>query len=100
MRIEDSPSKNSAAQPIRQRRTRNDDEDARHKATLARSLELSNGGAVPVSVSEVHSECGLTQLLHDPGTRRMVRYIEVQNASPVVSQDKETVEHSEGDGGH
>jgi len=58
LRIEDSPSKNSAAPPIRQRRARNDDEDPRHEATLARSLELSNAGAVPVSVSEVHSACG------------------------------------------
>jgi len=36
---------------------------------------------------------GLTQLLHNPRTRRMARYIEVENASPVVSQDKETIEY-------
>jgi len=41
---------------------------------------------------------GLTQLLHNPGTRRMARYIEVKDASPVMSQNKEAVEHSEGDG--
>ena len=41
---------------------------------------------------------GLTQLLHNPGTRRMARYIEVKDASPVMSQDKEAVEHSQGDG--
>jgi hypothetical protein len=29
----------------------------------------------------------------------MARYIEVKDASPVMPQDKEAVEHSEGDGG-
>jgi hypothetical protein len=43
---------------------------------------------------------GLTQLLHNPGTGRMARYIEVENASPVVFQDKETVEYPESEGGH
>jgi hypothetical protein len=49
--------KNSAAQAIRQR-ARNDDEGLRHEATQQPSLELSNGVAFPVSVSEVHSACG------------------------------------------
>ena len=43
---------------------------------------------------------GLPELLHNPGTRGMARYIEVEDASPVVSQNKEAVEHSEADGRH
>jgi len=43
---------------------------------------------------------GLPQLLDNPGTRGMARYIAVKDASTVMSQDKEAVEHSEGDGRH
>jgi hypothetical protein len=63
------------------------------------------GAVLCVVIEEKKLGCGfvrkcLTQLLHNPGTRRMARYIEMEDASPVVSQDKEAVKHSEGEGRH
>ena len=63
------------------------------------------GAVLCVVIEEQKLGCGfvrkcLTQLLHNPGTSRMARYIEVEDTSPVVFQNKETVEHSEGDGWH
>jgi len=37
---------------------------------------------------------GLAQLLRDPGARRMSRDIAVQNATTIVADDEEAVEHS------
>ena len=42
----------------------------------------------------------LSQLLRDPGTGRMARDVEVEDASSIVANDEEAVEHVEGDGGH
>jgi len=42
----------------------------------------------------------LAQLLNRPGARRMFGHIVVENAPPVMRDDKEAVEHSEDQGGH
>jgi hypothetical protein len=42
----------------------------------------------------------LAQLLHDPTARRMLRDVDVQDASTIVADDEEAVEHSERDRWH
>jgi hypothetical protein len=42
----------------------------------------------------------LSQLLNDPTTRWMPRYVEVQNAPTIVADDEEAVEHTESDRRH
>jgi len=42
----------------------------------------------------------LAQLLRNPGARRMPGDIEVENPSPVVSDNEEAIEHAEGKGRH
>jgi hypothetical protein len=43
---------------------------------------------------------GFSQLLNDPTTSRMAGHIEVQDASAVMSDYEEAVEHAEGEGWH
>ena len=42
----------------------------------------------------------LPQLLDDPSARRMLRDVEVQDASTIVADDEETIEHAERDRWH
>src|SRR5690348_18492774 len=53
-----------------------------------------------VSVEDQKARCGiegksLSQLLHDPHARGVLRNVEMQNASSVVADDEETVERTE-----
>jgi len=34
------------------------------------------------------------------GCRRMAGHVEMENAPPIVANDKEAIKHTEGDGGH
>jgi len=43
---------------------------------------------------------GLPQLLGDPTARRMLRYINVQDPLPIMTDDEEAVEHAERDRWH
>ena len=42
----------------------------------------------------------LAQLLDDPTARRMLRDVDVQDASPIMTDDKKAVEHAEGNRWH
>ena len=41
---------------------------------------------------------GFAQLLHDPGARRMACHVEVENAPPIMPNNKEDVKHAEAKG--
>ena len=43
---------------------------------------------------------GFAQLLHDPSACRMAGHVEMENAPPIVANDKEAIKHTEGDRGH
>src|SRR4029077_17666282 len=42
---------------------------------------------------------GFAQWLHDPSAGRMAGHVEMENAPPIVANDKEAIKHTEGDGG-
>lgn len=61
--------------------------------------------AVSTTVEDQVFWCGLVgegfaQLLDYPFARRMSGHVEVQNAPPTVLDEKEAVQHAEGQGGH
>ena len=43
---------------------------------------------------------GFAQLLHDPSACRMAGHVEMENAPPIVANDKEAIQPTEGDRGH
>ena len=59
------------------------------------SIEIAATVKDQVARSGVVRE-GLTQLLHNPGAGRMLGHIEVQDAPPVMGNDKEAIELAEG----
>ena len=77
-------------------------EGGSHRPDLQRSNDCGNLHsilAIPVEDEKPGSRFKrkrFPQLLHDPQARRMLGDVEVQNASTVVTDDEEAVEHTEG----
>jgi len=73
-------------------------------------LHRSNGhrdGQTVLRIAIKNEEAGsrferkrLSQLLHDPHARGMLRNVEIQNLPPVVADHEEAVEHAESDRRH
>jgi hypothetical protein len=66
------------------------DRDWNFRAILPVAIKAQESG------SQVKRE-GLSQLLHDPHARRVLRYIEMQDAPPIMTDDEEAIEHPERD---
>src|SRR6202040_105513 len=70
-----------------------------HRPYCSRDLQSILG--VPVKDEEPRSRLireGLAQLLDDPTGGRMGRNVEIHDTPPIVADDEEAIEHTEGDG--
>src|SRR5215813_2578831 len=79
-------------------RSRNPFLDLQSRYSLAKLFAVER---IPISQQEAGSGLvrkRLNQLLRRPGSRRMLRHVEVQNATPVVGQHNQDLQHTKSRG--